>query len=106
MDLLAMYQPKANAPLDALAKLCGFPGKLGMDGSKVYEAYLGGQLDEIRRYCETDVMNTYLLYCRFQKMRGGLTEAEYEAEIALVKNDLGNLAPSESHWSEYLSAWA
>jgi 3'-5' exonuclease len=105
MDLLAMYQPKANAPLDAMAKLCGFPGKLGMDGSKVYDAYLGGQLDDIRRYCETDVMNTYLLYCRFQKMRGGLTEAEYEAEIALVKNDLGNLATAESHWDEYLKAW-
>jgi 3'-5' exonuclease len=36
MDLLAMYQPKANAPLDAMAKLCGFPGKLGMDGSQVF----------------------------------------------------------------------
>ena len=36
MDLLAMYQPRANAPLDAMAKLCGFPGKLGMDGSQVY----------------------------------------------------------------------
>jgi 3'-5' exonuclease len=105
MDLLAMYQPKANAPLDALAKLCGFPGKLGMDGSKVYEAFLNGQLEDIRRYCETDVMNTYLLYCRFQKMRGGLTEAEYEAEIALVKNDLGNLATGEGHWDEYLKAW-
>jgi len=106
MDLLAMYQPRANAPLDAMAKLCGFPGKLGMDGSKVYEAYLGGKLEDIRRYCETDVMNTYLLYCRFQKMRCGLTEAEYDQEIALVKQTLGTLAPDESHWQEYLAAWA
>ena len=53
MDLLAMYQPKNNAPLDAMAKLCGFPGKLGMDGSAVYPAYLAGQLDDIRRYCES-----------------------------------------------------
>ncbi len=106
MDLLAMYQPKNNAPLDAMAKLCGFPGKLGMDGSAVYPAYLAGKTDEIRRYCETDVMNTYLLYCRFQKMRGGLLEAEYEQEIALVKQTLGNLAPDEAHWDEYLKAWA
>ncbi len=105
MDLLAMYQPKNNAPLDAMAKLCGFPGKLGMDGSAVYPAYLAGNTDEIRRYCETDVMNTYLLYCRFQKMRGGLLEAEYEQEIALVKQTLGNLAPDEAHWDEYLKAW-
>ena len=79
MDLLAMYQPKNNAPLDAMAKLCGFPGKLGMDGSQVYAAFLEGKLEDIRRYCETDVMNTYLLYCRFQKMRGGLTEQRVRA---------------------------
>jgi len=106
MDLLAMYSPKNNAPLDAMAKLCGFPGKLGMDGSQVYAQYLAGQTEDIRRYCETDVMNTYLVYCRFQKMRGGLTEAEYEQEIAMVKETLGNLAPSEAHWDEYLKAWA
>ena len=106
MDLLAMYSPKNNAPLDAMAKLCGFPGKLGMDGSQVYAQYLAGQTEDIRRYCETDVMNTYLVYCRFQKMRGGLTEAEYEQEIAIVKETLGNLAPNEAHWDEYLKAWA
>lgn len=105
MDLLALYQPKNNAPLDAMAKLCGFPGKLGMDGSKVYEAFLAGQLEDIRRYCETDVMNTYLLYCRFQKMRGGFTEGEYEQEIAFAKETLAGLAPSEPHWREYLDAW-
>jgi predicted PolB exonuclease-like 3'-5' exonuclease len=89
-----------------MAKLCGFPGKLGMDGSQVYGAYLEGKTEDIRRYCETDVMNTYLLYCRFQKMRGGLTEAEYEQEIALVKGALAELAPAEPHWREYLAAWS
>jgi 3'-5' exonuclease len=105
MDLLAMYSPKNNAPLDAMAKLCGFPGKLGMDGSQVYAQYLAGQTEDIQRYCETDVMNTYLVYCRFQKMRGGFTEAEYEQEIAYVREVLGNLAPTEPHWDEYLKAW-
>jgi predicted PolB exonuclease-like 3'-5' exonuclease len=105
MDLLAMYQPRANAPLDAMAKLCGFPGKLGMDGGQVWPAYLEGKLEDIRRYCETDVMNTYLLYCRFQKMRAGLTEAEYTQEIALVKETLAGLVPAEPHWREYLDAW-
>jgi predicted PolB exonuclease-like 3'-5' exonuclease len=103
MDLLALYQPRANAPLDAMAKLCGLPGKLGMDGSQVYPAYLEGKLEDIRRYCETDVMNTYLLYCRFQKMRGGFTEAEHEREIALVRDSLSSLG--EAHWPEYLAAW-
>jgi len=105
MDLLALYQPKNNAPLDAMAKLCGFPGKLGMDGSAVHQAYLEGKLEDIRRYCETDVMNTYLLYCRFQKMRGGLLEPEYAQEMRLVQGTLDNLASAEPHWQEYLAAW-
>lgn len=105
MDLLAMYQPRASAPLDAMAKLCGFPGKLGMDGSQVYASYLAGGLEDIRRYCETDVMNTWLLYCRFQKMRGGLTEAEYAQEEALARSTLQGLLPTEPHWADYLAAW-
>src|SRR5690348_15195454 len=47
MDLLAMYQPRANAPLDELAKLMGFPGKLGMDGSVVWPAFQEGRIAEI-----------------------------------------------------------
>ena len=103
MDLLAMYQSRANAPLDAMAKLCGFPGKLGMDGSQVYGAYLDGRRDEIRRYCETDAMNTYLLWCRFEKMRGHLDEAGYRREIGIARDAVA--AIGEPHWLEYLSAW-
>jgi 3'-5' exonuclease len=103
MDVLAMYQPRASAPLDAMARLCGFPGKLGMDGSAVYGAYLAGRLEDIRRYCETDVMNTYLLYCRFQRMRGGFTEPEYDRELACVRECLAGL--DEPHWKEYVAAW-
>jgi predicted PolB exonuclease-like 3'-5' exonuclease len=104
MDLLALYQPRANAPLDAMAKLCGLPGKLGMDGSQVHAAFLDGKLEDIRRYCETDVMNTWLMYCRFQTMRGGLTEAEHAREVALARESLAGL--DEPHWVEYLAAWS
>jgi len=103
MDLLAMYQPRASAPLDALAKLCGFPGKLGMDGSAVWGAYCAGKLGEIRDYCETDVVNTYLVYLKFQKMRGKLNPEAYTREVALVRDTL--TAMSEPHWREYLAAW-
>lgn len=104
MDVLAMYQPRNNAPLDDMAKLAGFPGKLGMDGSKVWDAYQNGQIAEIRNYCETDVVNTYLLYLRFQLMRGSLDTAAYDKETALVR---GTLEKSpETHWREFLDQWA
>ena len=104
MDLLAMYQPRANAPLDDLAKLIGFPGKLGMDGSKVWEAWQAGEIAGIRDYCETDVMNTYLVLLRFRLMRGELSRAEYDAEIGYVRAELVKL--DKLHWREFLEAWA
>lgn len=103
MDLLAKYNGRANAPLDDLAKLCGFPGKLGMDGSKVWEAWNNGQADAIRAYCETDVVNTWLVYCRFRFLRGEFDMAAYQAEIDLVRNTLA--ASDAPHWKEYLAAW-
>lgn len=103
MDHLAMYTGRANAPLDDLAKLCGFPGKMGVDGSQVWTLYQEGRLQEIRDYCETDVVNTYLVYCRYQLLRGQLTRDAYDAEIALVRSSLQALdAP---HWREYLALW-
>ncbi|KIF82445.1 3'-5' exonuclease [Noviherbaspirillum autotrophicum] len=103
MDLLALYTGRANAPLDDLAKLCGFPGKLGVDGSQVWTLFQEGRLGEIRDYCETDVVNTYLVYCRFLLMRGLMTRASYEAEIELVRSALAAL--DGQHWKEYLAAW-
>jgi len=104
MDLLALYQPRNNVPLDEMAKLIGFPGKLGMDGSQVWGAYLGGKLREIRGYCETDAANTYLLYLRFQLLRGVYDTAQYEREAALVRATLAK--STEAHWREFLQAWA
>lgn len=103
MDLLALYNARANAPLDEIAQLCGFPGKLGMDGSKVWEAYVRGEINAIRDYCETDVANTYLVYLRFQLMRGMLTQEGYAREIALVRDTLA--AYPGQHWQEFLHHW-
>jgi len=103
MDVLAMYQPRASAGLDAMAKLCGFPGKLGMDGSQVAAAVAAGDLANVRNYCECDVMNTYLVYQRFRLMRGELAAGEYASEIALVRERVA--AWNASHWQAFLAAW-
>ncbi len=103
MDLLAMYQPRGAAPLDDFARLLGFPGKLGLEGSQVWQAWQDGKLAQIRSYCEADVANTYLVYLRFQLMRGVLTPDKYQQEIALVRTTLEK-SPGE-HWQEFLAIW-
>ncbi len=103
MDLLALYQPRAFIGLDDFAKLLGFPGKLGMDGSQVWNAYHAGRIEEIRDYCETDVVNTHLVYLRFQLMRGHLSQDQYQREIQLVRDTLGHI--EAQHWTHFLGAW-
>lgn len=103
MDLLAKYNGRANAPLDQLAKLCGFPGKLGMDGGQVWPAWQAGKADEVRAYCETDVVNTWLVYCRFRFIRGEIDQIAYDREVELVRNTLEEI--NAPHWQEYLQAW-
>ena len=73
----------------------GLPGKLGMEGSEVWGAYQAGKIAEIRNYCETDVVNTYLVFLRFQLMRGALTEQQPSAECAVVRSTLGK-SPSRT----------
>lgn len=103
MDVLAMYSGRANAPLDDVATLLGFPGKMGMSGGKVWDTYREGNIKAIRDYCETDVLNTYLVYMRYQVMRGYCSNEQYESEITTLKNYLKN--QSQSHFNEFLESW-
>jgi predicted PolB exonuclease-like 3'-5' exonuclease len=103
MDLLSLYQGRAVAPLDDIAQLLGLPGKLGMNGSQVWDAFLAGKLADIRNYCETDVVNTYLVFLRFQAMRGSITQEQHAAQCALVRSTLER--SGEPHWREFLSRW-
>lgn len=103
MDVLAMYSGRANAPLDDFAKLLGYPGKLGMDGGEVWPAWQRGEIAAIRDYCETDVVNTWLVTLRFMRMRGQLDAAGHAREIALVRQSLEEIGAE--HWFEFLEAW-
>ncbi len=103
MDVLAGYQPRANAPLDEIAQMLGLPGKLGMHGSDVWEQYLGGNIAGIRDYCETDVLNTYLIYLRFELIRSHLAHSAWEAEITRVRSLLAQ--ETKPHLQAFLAAW-
>ena len=103
MDVLAAYQPRASAPLDEIASLCGFPGKMGMDGSKVWDSYARGDIQSIRDYCETDVLNTYLVYLNFQRNRGQLDQQQYLDECLLARKTLAE--SGHAHLVEFEKAW-
>jgi len=103
MDLLAGHQPRAYCGLDDLALLCGFPGKLGMSGEGVAAAIDAGRFGEVRDYCETDVLNTYLLYLRLQLLRGHLRREDHRRECALLRAALAH--SGKAHLQAFLAAW-
>lgn len=103
MDVVAGYQARTIAPLNEVAKLCGFPGKLDTDGSAVLDLYQSGNVGAIRDYCETDVLNTYLVYLRFELMRGMLLTTQYEQRLAELKSYLQQ--QNQPHFNEFLTAW-
>ncbi len=103
MDVLAGFQMRGRASLDQTAVLLGYPGKLGMSGDKVWDRYRDGGIRDIRDYCETDVINTWLVYLRFEFMRGNLDQAELERELSLVRTTLESM--QQQHLDEFLAAW-
>ncbi|HEY5807435.1 MAG TPA: 3'-5' exonuclease, partial [Povalibacter sp.] len=103
MDVLSSFQSRARVSLQSASMLLGLPGKLGMSGDKVWDAYLAGEIEIIRNYCETDVLNTFLVYLRFELMRGMLSREEYHAECERVRAALRS--QSRPHFAEFLAAW-
>ncbi len=103
MDVLNAYQGRGGASLDQMAQLCGLPGKMGMDGAQVWDAYLAGRIADIRNYCEVDALNTYLLYLRWLVLRGDLTEKQLGEQYQLVLDTL--MAEDRPHVREFVSRW-
>jgi 3'-5' exonuclease len=64
----------------------GLPGKPeGIDGSQVADYVKQGRIQEVADYCETDVVNTYRVFLRYELFRGNLTPEQHEASEADVE---------------------
>jgi predicted PolB exonuclease-like 3'-5' exonuclease len=78
-DALGSYMPGAKVKLDEVSKILGLTGKPeGIDGSRVEEMVLAGQIEEVARYCESDVLNTYRVWLVYELFRGSIIAKELE----------------------------
>ncbi len=80
-DWLADHGATRSGSLDAIARLCGLPGKVGVDGSQVQGLYETGQLARIQSYCLADVVQTAFVFLRFRLLQGQLAASAYRAAI-------------------------
>ena len=98
-DVLGSYVPGGKVKLDEVSKILGLTGKPeGIDGSRVEEMVLAGQIEEVARYCENDVLNTYRVWLVYELFRGSITGEQLdwsEAQIRefVAKRKTANPAP-------------
>jgi predicted PolB exonuclease-like 3'-5' exonuclease len=78
MDFLNDFGAAKSARLDVYAKLIGFPGKVGVDGSQVAPLVHAGKLDEVNAYCLCDVIQTAAVFLRVELLRGSIERTRYK----------------------------
>ena len=101
MDRLSRSQ--RGAPLNDISRMLGLPGKPGMRGGDVYDAWRQGRIEEIRAYCESDALNTYLIYLRYERMCGNLSREDLDARCTILKDYLAG--SDKPHLAGFLRAW-
>jgi predicted PolB exonuclease-like 3'-5' exonuclease len=103
MDYVADFGAAKASRLDVIAKLCGMPGKVGIDGKDVGPMVHAGRLQEVRNYCLCDVAQTAGVFLRVQLVRGELEREAYlnamRGLLALIRND-ERLAPVAAQLNE------
>jgi predicted PolB exonuclease-like 3'-5' exonuclease len=86
-DILGSYVPGAKVKLDEVAKILGLVGKpQGVDGSRVEKMVLAGEIDEVARYCESDVLNTYRVWLVYELFRGAIRQEQLDWSEARIRS--------------------
>jgi len=109
VEAFSDFGTSAKVKMNELCAVFDLPGKIGIDGSKVSELFDQGEIQTIRNYCETDVINTYLLYLTYQHHCGTLTTPNFhkcqeQLENFMIKKSQEN-NPNRSHFKQYLQHW-
>lgn len=103
MDVLSGDKAHGCVQLSDMAELLGLPGGLGMTAEQVLAAHLGEREAEIRDHCEIDALNTYLVYLRFELMRGRLSHEQHAQECAMVRAALEKTG--KPAYRSFLEGW-
>jgi len=104
-DALASFDARGKVKLDALCRVLGIAGKpTGIDGSKVGEYVAEGRIGEVANYCETDIVNTYLLFLRYELFRGNISEAQHERSLDALRDYIRAKHADRAHLAAFLEA--
>lgn len=77
LDAFSSFGAARGIKLDVVCKMAGIVGKFDTSGDDVYKLYYAGEFRKIDEYCQSDVLNTYWLYLKYQLLQGKIALFEY-----------------------------
>ena len=105
LEVLSDFGASTRVKLNEIYSVLGFPGKFGVDGSQIATMYDNNQINEIFNYCETDVLNTYLVYLRHMHHRVTLCKDSYNQAIGDIISLIDLEGEERPHLREFMDAW-
>lgn len=103
LEALGNYGAARALNLDSLCKMSGIVGKFEVSGSQVYELiYKDNDLAKVDFYCQSDVLNTYWLYLKYELTRAMITTNDYVANLEKMKEKLPHDAPYKDIFTKYI----
>ena len=94
--------------MDVVASLYGLPGKTDVDGSMVGDLVSNGDWQTLSIYCESDVMNTWLIYLRWLRLTGQLSSPDFDAWQQQSHDYLANYTQADGspRHHEFIADWS
>lgn len=104
-DAFSDFGASSRIKMNEVCACLNLPGKTGIDGSMVQDYFDDNRIAEIRNYCETDVINTFLLYLSYQLHNGSMQKEAFNKNRQSLVKILENNNENKSHFKEFLEEW-
>ncbi|MCX2683201.1 3'-5' exonuclease [Campylobacter sp. MIT 21-1685] len=89
-DLFECFGSSRGMSLNLLSALNDLPGKYDICGSDVIKLYYHNEFEKIHQYCESDALNTFILFLKYERMKGNVNDEDYTHSLYLMKEYLQN----------------
>ncbi|STQ87139.1 3'-5' exonuclease [Helicobacter muridarum] len=93
-DVLGNYGATRSIDLDSVCKMAGIMGKYDIHGEQVFELiFKENNIAKVDFYCQSDVLNTYWLFLKFELTKGMIQLNHYLENLALMRDNIVGNAP-------------
>lgn len=107
MDSLSHYGSVRGLNLNGVCSMMNIPGKFDVSGDLVHAIYYNPNISQkekkgiIDGYCQSDVLNTYWLFLKYEVLKGALNKEQY---LGLLSDFLEKFPKEKSYSSVFINA--